>query len=242
MPDEFHVLQPSLLRETFQPPGVPPEQVFTAADINLYYDPHHLGWYKRPDWFAVLGVPRLYEGREMRLSYVVWQEQRAPTLVLEMLSPGTEDEDLGQRPARGPDEPPPKWEVYERILQVPLYVVYSRYTQELRIFRLKAGGYGPVPVKEGRCWLREIGLGIGRWTGEHLAMPGTWLRWYDRHGRWILTAAEQAETRAEQAETRAEQEQARADQEQARADQEQARAERLAQRLRALGLDPNAPD
>jgi len=38
------------------------EMVFTATDLNLYYDVRHLGWYKRLDWFAVLGVPRLDEG------------------------------------------------------------------------------------------------------------------------------------------------------------------------------------
>lgn len=29
---------------------------------------------RRPDWFAVVGVPRLYENHDLRLSYVVWQE------------------------------------------------------------------------------------------------------------------------------------------------------------------------
>jgi hypothetical protein len=29
-------------------------------------------WHKRPDWFAVVGVPRLYEERDLRLSYVLW--------------------------------------------------------------------------------------------------------------------------------------------------------------------------
>ena len=122
VPDEFHVLQPTLLRETFQPPGISHGDVFTAADMNLYYDPQHLNWYKRPDWFAVLGVPKLYERKDMRLSYVVWQEGVSPTLVLEMLSPGTEREDLGEGPIRGREESPSKWEVYERILQIPLYV------------------------------------------------------------------------------------------------------------------------
>ena len=62
MPDEFHPYQAFLLKETFQPATFPPDEVFSGIDLNLYYDEHHLLRYKRPDWFAVLGVPRLYDG------------------------------------------------------------------------------------------------------------------------------------------------------------------------------------
>ena len=34
----------------------------------------------------------------MRLSYVRWQERVDPLIVVELLSPGTEEEDLGQNP------------------------------------------------------------------------------------------------------------------------------------------------
>ncbi len=74
LPDEFHILQPQLLRETFRPPTYTPDQVFVGSDLNLYYDIRHPLWYKPPDWFAVLGVSRLYEQQDLRLSYVIWQE------------------------------------------------------------------------------------------------------------------------------------------------------------------------
>jgi len=72
LPDEYHYLQPQLLSTTFQlklrlRAGL-------HSDLNLYYDIRH-PWYKRPDWFAVLDVPRLYEQRDLRLSYVIWQEE-----------------------------------------------------------------------------------------------------------------------------------------------------------------------
>ncbi|CAK0773031.1 Uma2 domain-containing protein [Gammaproteobacteria bacterium] len=267
MPDEFHTRQPPLLEETFRPPGLVSERIFTAIDLNLYYDPHHPKWYKRPDWFVVLNPPhfREYE-KEMRMSYVVWQEEAAPTLVLEMLSPGTEDEDLSWRLSDNlENRPPSKWEVYERLLQVPLYVVYNHRTKELFVFRWMTDGYRSVAVKDGRCWLREIGLGIGLWKGKYKRWSGVWLRWFDRQNRWIPNAeelereqqqqtererqrAEQERQRAEQERQRAEQERQRAEQERQRAeqalqqaDQERERADRLAQRLRALGFDPNAP-
>ncbi len=46
LPDEFHLFQPQLLRETFLPPNYPEDQVFVASDLNLYYDVHHPLWYK----------------------------------------------------------------------------------------------------------------------------------------------------------------------------------------------------
>ena len=62
--------------------------------------------------------PRLYEGKELRLSYVTWQEGTPPIVVVELLSPGTEKEDLG-RNLREVRQPPNKWTVYEQILRIP---------------------------------------------------------------------------------------------------------------------------
>ncbi len=84
--------------------------------MNLYYDLNRPRSYKRPDWYAVPDVPHLYgDEREPRLNYVIWQEKAAPFVVVELLSPSTEDEDPG-RTQREPDESPTKWEVYEQIL------------------------------------------------------------------------------------------------------------------------------
>ena len=127
LPDEFHLFQAQLLRETFQPATYPPERVFVGSDLFLYYSLDHTTWYKRPDWFAALGVSRLYEGHDLRLSYVVWQEPAPPYLVVELLSPGTEQEDLGKMVSAA-GEPPTKWMVYEQILRVPYYVVFNHYT------------------------------------------------------------------------------------------------------------------
>ena len=82
LPDEFHVFQSQLLREVFQPLNYSPDEVFVGTDINLYFDIKHSGWYKRPDWFASVGVPRLYDGEDLRLSYLVWQEGVNPLVVV----------------------------------------------------------------------------------------------------------------------------------------------------------------
>jgi Uma2 family endonuclease len=222
MPDEFHVHQAILLDETFIPPHLARDEYFSAIDMNLYFNPRRTDWYKRPDWFAVLGVPRLYEGRDSRLSYVVWQEEVAPLIVVELLSPRTEKEDLGQT-LREVNQAPSKWEVYERILRVPYYVVFGRLADEMRVFKLSGTKYEEGVGHGGRIWIAEAELGLGMWRGTYRGQERWWLRWYDAQGAWIPTPDE------------------RATQEQLRAEQERQRAERLAETLRQLGHDPDQP-
>ncbi|MDH3604569.1 MAG: Uma2 family endonuclease [Candidatus Tectomicrobia bacterium] len=226
LPDEFHYYQPQLLRETFQPPAYQPDRFFVATDLNLYYAVRQPTWYKRPDWFAVLGVSRLFDERDLRLSYVVWQEEAAPFLVVELLSPGTEREDLGET-ERTADEPPTKWAVYEQILRIPYYVVFSRYTDELHCFGLQNNRYEEVHLPDQRLWLPDARLGIGLWSGVYQGLERRWLRFYDAQDTWIPTQHEQTEQERQQLE-----------QERQRTEQERQRAERLAAQLRALGIEP----
>lgn len=216
LPDEFHLWQPQLCSATFQPPNYPSEQVFVASDLNLYYDVNHTGWYKRPDWFAVVGGSRFYDQRDLRLSYVIWQEQISPTVVIELLSPGTRDEDLGKREQRGLQ--PTKWHVYEQILKIPYYILFDRYTDELQVWQWVNGYYQPQILAEPRIWLPSLCLGLGLWQGEFQGLSRQWLRWYDQNDTWILLDVEKERLRAEQ---------------------ERLRAERLAERLRLAGIDPD---
>jgi Uma2 family endonuclease len=227
LPDEFHPTQAQLLGDTFKPTAVPAESIFIGSDIHLYYDSRHPLWYKRPDWFVSLGVAHSATIEEMRWSYVIWQENVPPFLVVELLSPGTEDEDLGQT-LRVVDRPPTKWEVYERILRVPYYVIFDRTVGHLRGFRLIGAAYEEMVIKDSQVWLPEIELGLGVWQGAYRGTDGRWLRWYHAPQEWIPTPSEQAE-----------QERQRAEQERQRAEQERQKAERLAERLRLLGVDPN---
>ncbi|MEH2050737.1 Uma2 family endonuclease [Nostoc sp.] len=210
LPDEFHLFQPQLLRETFYPPNYPAEEVFVATDLNLYYDLRHTLWYKRPDWFAAVGVSRLYEQQNLRLSYVIWQEGVAPFVVVELLSPGTEKEDLGQT-LREINQPPTKWEVYERILRVPYYIVFDRYTDKLQVFQLVADRYSELDLSTPRVWMPGLELGLGLWQGSYQGIERLWLRWYDASENWLPTPLER----------------------------ESQRANRLAAQLRELGVNPD---
>jgi Uma2 family endonuclease len=241
MPDEYHAQQATLLKETFRPPAIPAGEVFSAIDMNLYYDPRHPLWYKRPDWFGVIYVPRLYEGRDSRFSFVCWQEDAAPLIVVELLSPGTEKEDLGRRP-RDANEPPTKWEVYGHILCVPYYAVFSGKSLELRIFQLAVDRYKEITDHNGRFWIEDAGLGLGLWQGRYDGLERLWLRWFDAQGNWIPTLAEIAEQEHREKEaalSREAQSRRQADQADQRADQERQRADHMAELLRQLGHDPD---
>ncbi|MBL8679543.1 MAG: Uma2 family endonuclease [Myxococcales bacterium] len=103
---------------------------------------------------------------------------------------------------------------------VAFYVVFDPQRQlsdaVLQSFALNAGQYEELD----RPWFEPLGLGLALWQGSFEGREDRWLRWIDAQGAWIPTGAERAE------------------QERARAEQERARAERLAERLRALGIDP----
>jgi Uma2 family endonuclease len=219
LPDEFHYLQPQLLSATLRLANYSADEVFSVGDMNLYYDSRHPYWYKRPDWFAVVGVPRLYENRDMRLSYVVWQEGVSPFVIVELISPGTEREDLGET-QRGEAGIPTKWEVYEQILRVPYYVVFDRYSNKLRAFHLVGGHYQSIDTTDQQIKIPEWDLSFRSLAGAYQGIERLWLRWYDAAGELILTDTEQVEA-AEGRALVAEQ-----------------RAEQLAQRLRSMGINP----
>ncbi len=194
LPDQFHELQPNLLSETCRPSIDLMSDLVMGIDLNLYYDVRHTKWYKRPDWFVVPGVQPASQQEDLRLSYVTWQEGVNPLLVVELLSPGTEGEDLG-RNVREIGKPPTKWEVYERILRVPFYVVYDRYENHLRVFKLEGLRYQEIildPMNP-RFWVEGLDLGLGLWQGEFKGVEGKWLRWYNAQDQWISTAIEQSD-------------------------------------------------
>ncbi|MBL8196792.1 MAG: Uma2 family endonuclease [Blastocatellia bacterium] len=235
LPDIFHIFQSQLLRETFQPPNYSPNEVFVATDLNLYFDVNQPSWYKRPDWFASVGVPNLYNNKDLRLSYVVWQEQVTPLVIVELLSPSTENEDLGKttrakkssRKGKEEKEIPPKWEVYESILKVPYYFTYDHLTKKILAFQLSSDGYiSFLPNSQGFYYLPDVELYLGLWTGYYEKAITIWLRWYDQHFNLIPTPLERAQAEKEALAEKL-----------VSANKEK---EALLAKLKALGIDPSS--
>ncbi|MBD2327898.1 Uma2 family endonuclease [Alkalinema sp. FACHB-956] len=267
LPDEFHGIQPQLLAETLRLTDYAASEIFCAFDLNLYYDPNNTSWYKRPDWFLVVGVPRLYRGKTTRSSYVTWDEKVNPVMVIEFLSPGTEAEDLGPfankpLPASPPGKPPNKFTVYEQILQIPNYLVFNEADRRLRYFRLVDGQYEEQAIAPNHplIWIPEIKLALGLWNGTFRGIPQHWLRWCDAEGNWLLTDTEverQAKERERLAKERErlakererfakererlakEQAELREQQERLAKEQAQQARARLEAYLRSQGIDPD---
>jgi Uma2 family endonuclease len=177
-------------------------------------------------------------------SYFIWRFGKPPDAVVEIVS-NREGGELGSKRER-----------YAR-LGVAYYVVFDPQRllgeEALRCYELRGRTYAPCAGG----WLGDIGLGVRLWEGDYEGVRAVWLRWCDQEGNVIPTGAELAEAeraRAEAERARAEEEQRRAEAERQRAEEEQrraeearqqaaaerARAERLAARLRALGIDPDA--
>ncbi|OKH15301.1 hypothetical protein NIES592_04135 [Fischerella major NIES-592] len=147
---------------------------------------------------------------DLRLSYVLWEEKKLPILVLEVVS----------HKYRG--EYTTKKELYAEF-EILYYVVYNprrRKKPPLEVYRLENGEYILQPGNP--VWLSEIGLGIGRERGTYQGITREWLYWYDEQGQRLLTPEEHIQE-AEQRRLEAEQ-----------------RAQMLAERLKALGIDPES--
>jgi Uma2 family endonuclease len=236
LPDEFHDLQPQLLSRSLQLGKYSRQEMFSVSDMNLYYDPQHLKWYKRPDWFLVVGVSRLYQNRDLRQSYVLWDEKVSPIVVVEFLSPGTEQDDLGRfakvppEPSQ-PGKPPCKFDVYEQIVKVQNYIVYDEPSQTIRYFRLVNGSYQEQAIAPNnpKLWIPELEIGLAIATSEFDGVLQPWLRWCDRTGHFLDTDTEQ-ERRAK------EQERLAKEQAQAQLNEAQTQITEAAQRLLATGM------
>ena len=198
---------------------------FFGVDMGIYYDPDQPAIV--PDGFLSLGVER-FIGEDGRLSYVFWEEDNIPpVLALEVVSKtyGGEYE---------------RKKIIYADLGIRYYAVYlpnqrsRRKRQPLEVYALENGTYQQL---EGNpAWLPEIGLGLGRERGTYLGREREWLYWFNQDGDRLLTPEE----RVEQAESQVEQAENRMEQEKDRAEQEKARAERLAEKLKALGVDPDS--
>ncbi|AFZ55641.1 Uma2 family endonuclease [Anabaena cylindrica FACHB-243] len=178
---------------------------FFGVNMGIYYHPDELPMV--PDGFLSLGVERCYD-EELRPSYVLWDENVVPILVLEVVSPNYRKEYTI------------KLDEYAD-LGVRYYVIYSsrrRRKPRLEVHKLVNGKY---ELQAGNpVWLPEIGLGIGSEQGNYGGLNREWLYWYDNDGKRYLTPQEQiieAEERAQLAEVR---------------------SQKLAEKLQDLGIDP----
>jgi len=198
------------------------QRVYVSGNILLFYRPGDKRRHVSPDVLVVLGLePR------SRDNYLLWEEGRAPNVVIEVTSPSTRKEDLQD-----------KLEIYRDEIGVAEYFLFdprSEYLNPvLQGHRLRPGRYVPIAPVAGRLPSQELGL--------HLEPDGSQLRFYDPVAeRWLPTRLQQKDAALEQKDAALQRQQAALQRQQVALErseaarrQSEAEAERLRQELAAL--------
>jgi Uma2 family endonuclease len=214
------------------------QDVYVIGNIFLYWEEGNPARRRSPDIMVIKGVPSLPE----RLSFKTWEERANPSVVFELTSDSTREEDLG-----------PKMELYQQ-LRVREYFLYDPFGDYLPrrlmgyrlISRAENGDepellaeYEELPAaSDGSLVSAELGLRlvpagellelVDLRTGQHVPFPAEYRARFETSQQLVNREnkrAEQERQRAEQEKLHAEEERKRADQERRRAEQEKLHAE-----------------
>ncbi|HEY9739711.1 MAG TPA: Uma2 family endonuclease [Coleofasciculaceae cyanobacterium] len=214
LPDDFvlddepvdNINQPSLaaaLTESLENAGKLPANALTTTNYGICATVNQKMVVKAPDWAYVpsIRVPR----EEVKRSYTPRLQGDIPVVVIEFLS-DTEGSEYSSKPTY----PPGKWFFYERILEVPNYIIFEPDAGELEVYQLDDSGRYQLqnPDVNNGYWIAQMELFLGVWQGTRENRTGYWLRWWDENGELLLWGSE--------------------------------RAERLAAQLRAAGIEPES--
>jgi len=147
------------------------QSVYVSGNILLYYRPGNKRRHVSPDVMVVKGLQQ-----RDRDNYLLWEEGKAPNVVIEVTSESTREEDLQD-----------KFEIYRDEIGVAEYFLFDPRAEylnpSLQGHRLSRGRYQPVAPVAGRLPSKELGL--------HLHADGRRLRFYDPAAkRWLLTPQE----------------------------------------------------
>ena len=207
METQRHQLQMEFLKNQLLPWLTPREDGYVGGNMFVYFSLAQVRNqdFRGPDFFAVLGVPK-----KERKSWVVWEEGKAPDVVIELLSDSTAERDKTE-----------KKQIYQNQLRVPEYFWFNPFNpDDWAGFALRDGVYEPLELDtQGKFISHQLGLTLVQWQGTYQDVEAVWLRWATREGVLLPTPEEQAQQRAQQAELRAEQ---------------------LAAQLRAMGIEPES--
>ena len=222
-----------------------------GIDMGFYYDPDKSAI--APDGLLSLGVEDI-EDENLRSSYVLWDELVIPSFALEIVSktPGKEQTK--------------KFAIYQSI-GILYYLVYAPLRKRkvrFQLYKLIDGEYVLESDGQQPYWMPEIGLAIGAERQIYYRSEREWLFWYDRDLVRHPTPIERADAEFQRADaasqqSRVESQRAKAESQRAEAESQRAEAESqradvaiaaqktaeqeiitLRQRLRDLGIDPDA--
>jgi len=186
-----HRLQMELLIHGLTPWARARGDCFVGGNMFLYFSSEQLRGkdFRGPDVFAVLGV----SPRE-RKSWVVWDEEKAPDVIIELLSDSTAQTDKIE-----------KKRIYQDRLRVAEYFWFDPWSPEdFAGFTLTDGRYRPLtPDAPGRIPSPLLNLSLRWWDGEYAGIETRWLRWADADGNILPTDTEAAQAAAQAAQAAA---------------------------------------
>ncbi len=179
-------------------------RVYVSGNLLVFYERGNKRRHVSPDVFVVRGI-----AKHNRPNYLIWEEGKAPEVVIELTSKTTKREDLVK-----------KFTLYRDVLKVREYFLFDPHRDylkpQLQGYRLVRGEYVPIKPVADRLPSKILGL--------HVEAAGTVARLYDpATGAWLPTPTE-ARQKAEQAQQHEEQARRQAEEEN----------ERLRQELQAL--------
>lgn len=183
-----HKTQMDLLIDGLMPWLAERKDGFVGGNMFVYYSLAQLRNkdFKGPDFFVVLAVP---QGE--RRSWVVWEEGKAPDLVIELLSNSTASADKNEKKL-----------IYQNQMRVPEYFWYDPFNSEdLAGFSIQKGVYQPITANaQNQLVSQSLGLGLQLWQGKYQGINATWLRWANLTGDLLPTPEEKQRQRADKAE------------------------------------------
>lgn len=159
--------------------------VYVSGNLLVFYEPGNRRRHISPDVFFVRGVEK-----RQRLNYLIWEEARAPQVVIDLTSSTTQRNDQTT-----------KLERYRDVLKVREYFLFDPFGDyldpRLQGYRLRKGEYHPIVAVHGRLPSRELGL--------HLERDGNEVRlWNPDTEAWLPTDLERAAAETERADAEAE--------------------------------------
>lgn len=147
--------------------------VYVSGNILMYYVEGNPKKCLSPDVFVTFGVEK-----KLRRTFLIWEEANTPDFVLEVASPNTFSNDMGQ-----------KKDLYASVLSVKEYYIYDPLGQIVPSFigyRLIDGEYQEIPVVNDRLPSETLGLDLGEHNGE--------LRLYDpKRLEWLRPPQERVD-------------------------------------------------
>lgn len=200
------------------------EDGYVGGNMFVYYSLSQVRNqdFRGPDFFAVLGVPK-----GERRSWVVWEEEKAPDVVIELLSDSTSAADKNEKKL-----------IYQNRMRVPEYFWYDPFhPDDLAGFSLQQSIYQPIAVNaQNQLVSQSLGLALQLWQGNYQGINATWLRWANLAGELLPTPEEKERQRAELEEQISERERQRAERERQRADKVESQLLQTVRNLLETGM------